>query len=68
MKYPNLVAEMAKSEISRAQVARRLGVRPNTVSAWLTDKHEITVGMAFEIRDEFFPGMSIDYLFGGDDS
>jgi len=63
MRYPNLKREMERYGVSRSDIATGLRVRPNTVTDWLSGKHGMPANAAFEIRDTFFPGKTVDYLF-----
>lgn len=63
MRYQNLEDEMRARGVNRNDIATELGVRPNTVTDWLSGKHSMSVPTAFAIRDAFFDGVSIDYLF-----
>ena len=62
MAYPNLAAELARHEITQEEVARAIGKTPETVSRWMTGKNGMPVEKIMEIRDKFFPTLSIDYL------
>ena len=62
--YRNLEAELARNGISRADIAKALNVAIPTVSDKLNSANRLKLGEAIAIRDTFFPGMSIDYLFG----
>ena len=61
--FGNLKSEMKCGSVSRADIARKLGVRPNTVSSWLNGNSAMPIAYAFEIRNAFFPDMTVDYLF-----
>jgi plasmid maintenance system antidote protein VapI len=61
--YPNLSAEMRRYGVKQEEIANGIGRTPETVSRWLTGKNPLTVEDAFKIREQFFPSMSIDYLF-----
>lgn len=63
MTYPNLEAELARSGLTRDDVATALGLHPSGVYLMLSGKRKISVTRATEIRDKLFPGMAIDYLF-----
>ena len=67
-KYPNLAAEIARKQLDYSEiyktVASSTGRSVDTVSNWITGRAgELPVKTAFELRDEFFPGMTVDYLF-----
>lgn len=59
----NLVAEMARYKITRYQIADVLGLSYGTVSQKINGSYEFTVGEAKKIQEEFFPELSIEYLF-----
>lgn len=61
--YKNLRNEMKANSVSQADIARKLGVRPNTVSSWLNGNSAMPITYAFEVRNAFFPEMTVDYLF-----
>ena len=63
MALPNLSAEMARAEITQESIADAIGRTPQSVSRWITGKGSPKVEDAFAIRDRFFPGMTVDYLF-----
>lgn len=59
----NLSAEMARYGISNADIQTLLGCSNKTVTNKLTDNTAFSVGEAIKIRDTFFPGLRIEYLF-----
>ena len=62
--YPNLAAAMASRGLYQKDLARVVGRRAETVGQWMDGKEcGFPVGSAFKIRDELFPGMSIEELF-----
>lgn len=64
MLYPNLNAEMARYGIKRKDIADRIyNGRVATVSERLNGKFPMDIDEAVSIRDEFFPNLTIDYLF-----
>ena len=64
MTYPNLEAEMKRAGITGAIVAKRLGVGRNTLSCWMNGADAaFPIIKAKQVRDELFPGQSLDYLF-----
>lgn len=64
--YRNLKAEMARSGLTNEQLAKGIGVNPATMSAKLNTAGRMRLDEAQQLRDEFFPGMTMDYLFGDD--
>lgn len=68
LKYPNLAAEMARHGLSYEDVyettAKAVGKSTETVRSWVCGRAgELTVKAAFFIRDTYFPGMDMAYLF-----
>ncbi len=64
MAYPNLEAELSRSGITRLQVAALLGKNKSTISSWMHGNYKgFSITQATAIRNEFFPDMSLDYLF-----
>jgi transcriptional regulator with XRE-family HTH domain len=66
--YRNLEAELARKGISRADIAKALGIAIATVSEKLNNTSRMKLGEAMAIRDTFFPDMTMDYLFAKDTS
>jgi hypothetical protein len=64
--YKNLRAEMARAGIKNADIQRAIGVSEKTVRLRLNGKSEFSYSEAAEIRDKFFPGLKIEYLFQRD--
>ena len=64
VKYPNLEAEMARSGITGAMISNNLGISRGTLSTWMNGADAaFPIMKAKRVRDEFFEGMSLDYLF-----
>ena len=64
MKYPNLEAEMKRVGVTGIMIAEYLHVGRNTISHWMNGtKSAFPIATAKKIRDEFFKGQSLDYLF-----
>lgn len=63
MHYPNLTGEMAKRRIKNEALARKLKIHRNSVYNKLIGSSSFTVEEAIQIRDVFFPGYDIGYLF-----
>lgn len=61
--YPNLRAEMARSNISIQDIANVIGTARDTAGAKLSRKRPINLNEAFEIADTFFPDKDVRYLF-----
>lgn len=61
--YPVLTAEMAKRQITKKAVAKRLGICEKTMHNKFNGVTEFTWPETCVIRDTFFPDMSKDELF-----
>ena len=59
----NLQAEMKRHGIRNAQIQRVLGCSEKTARNKMSGVTQFTVEEAITIRDAFFPGMRIGYLF-----
>ena len=66
MGYPNLRAEMARNNISIVDLMKVTGKSRPGVSNNLNGKGSFSVDESLAIRNELFPGLSIDYLFSMD--
>lgn len=66
--YPNLRAEMARQGLTSLKMAQALCLNPGTLSAKLNDPSRFRLDEAFFLRDRFFPGQSIEYLFGREET
>lgn len=64
--YRNLLAEMARFEITQKDIAELLKVRTSTVCDKINGKYSFKLEEAFEIKESFFPKLSIEYLFDKD--
>lgn len=69
MGYPNLRAEMARSNprIEIKDLMKVTGKSRAGISNNLNGKGSFSVAESIAIRNTFFPGFSIDYLFAPDD-
>ena len=61
--YPNLEIEMVKKRVTRKQIAMVTGKSESAVSERMTKKGKLKFSEAVQIRDELFPGLSLDYLY-----
>ena len=59
----NLSAEMARYGGSNMDIQSLLGCSSKTVTNKLSDNTAFSVSEAIKIRDTFFPGLRIEYLF-----
>ncbi len=67
-KYPNLAAEMSRSNfdygVMYEELATEFGKSSDTISNWITGRAgELPTKVAFAIRDRYFPSFAVDYLF-----
>ena len=63
MAYPNLIAEMNRIGIDAKDIALTVGRTTDTVNNWLKGKGDFPIGKAFAVQEEWFPNLSIAYLF-----
>lgn len=61
----NLRAEMQRSNLSFGDIARCISKTERTVRDKESGRVAFTLPEAILIRDSFFPGMSLEYLFAG---
>jgi hypothetical protein len=61
--FSNLKAEMARKNVTLDQIADALNLNISTVSAKLNNYRRLKYCECIAIRDSFFPGLTIDYLF-----
>ena len=66
MAFNNLKAEMAREGISQKQMAEFLGMTPENLRMKFAGRVNVSVPEACAIRDKWFPGLTIDYLFVSD--
>lgn len=59
----NLSAEMARFGVSNSDIQAALDCSSKTVTNKLNEATEFSVSEAIKIRDTFFPGLRIEYLF-----
>lgn len=60
---PERVKElMAENGYNQTQLAEKIGVKQNTVSAWLLNKKQPSITSLWLLADHF--GVDIDYLVG----
>lgn len=62
--YNNLKAEMARIGLTNEKISKAVSMNPSTFSRKCGRENGFKVIEALKIRDTFFPGMTIDYLFG----
>ena len=61
--HPNLKAEMARHDIKCKDIADILEMNRSTITEKMRRKGGFTTEQAQKIRDEFFIGFDIEYLF-----
>lgn len=61
--FPSLYAEMARYGIKTKDIAQLLKINTKTARHKLTGKACFTFAEIKKIRDEFFPKLTVDYLF-----
>lgn len=59
----NLKAEMARTGVSVDDVAAETGKSCRTIRNRIKGKVKFPIDEAMDIRDKFFPGMDLEYLF-----
>ncbi len=59
----NLKAEMARHDVSINDIARAVGKSYRTISDRLRGKSQFPIGDAIVVKNEFFGGMDMEYLF-----
>ena len=63
----NLQAEMTRSGVSVGAVSKSIGKSDRKVRDTLAGRYQFGVYEAFKIRDTFFPGLTMEYLFARDE-
>lgn len=63
----NLEAEMKRKGISRNDIAKDLNLSYRTIHSRFNGESEWSYSECVKIRDDFFNGMSLDYLFKTND-
>lgn len=59
----NLSAEMARMGVTNADIQKILNCSAKTVTNKLSNVTAFTIPEAFAIRNTFFPGFRLEYLF-----
>lgn len=68
MGYANLKAEMARRNINIKDLMEVTGKSRSGVSKNLNGQGAFSVEEGINIRDKFFPNLSIDYLFATEEA
>ena len=63
----NLRAEMARCGVSTEDIAKAIEKSDRSVRDKLCGKYVFTLPEGVKIRDQFFPGMALEYLFAKSD-
>ena len=61
--FANLFREMKLKKVSQDDIAQAISKTPTSVSRYMLGKSEFTYRQMVIIRDTFFNGLSLDYLF-----
>ncbi len=59
----NLKAEMARANVTVAEIAAFSGKSRRTITDRLKGKGQFPIQDAIDVKDAFFPGMDLEYLF-----
>ena len=66
--YRNLKAELARNDLTLADVAKVLGVKTSTMSMKMNKPNRLKFEEARKIQSTLFPNLSMSYLFATDES
>ena len=61
--YPNLSAEMARNNIKPSDLSESINISYDSIMNKLNGKTDFTRFEIFEIKNLYFPNLSLDYLF-----
>ena len=64
----SLKAEMARNNITTEMVMRSIGKSDKTTRDKINGKSGFLLSEAVKVRNDFFPGMDIEYLFAQADN
>lgn len=64
----NLKAEMARRSISILDIAKEIGRTDRSVREKISGRTQFSMPEAAMVRDKFFPGYSLEYLFTNEQS
>lgn len=59
----NLRAEMTRYGVTASDIAREIGKTDRSIRDKISGKRDFTLPESAAIRDAFFPGLSLEYLF-----
>lgn len=63
----NLKAEMVRNRVTKFDIAKVIGKSDKKVFESVKGLYSFSVDDAMKIRDTFFPGMTIEYLFANEE-
>lgn len=63
----NLIAEMARYGVTNSDLQKLLGCSERTVRNKLNNERDFTIPEALKIRNTFFEGLTLEYLFATED-
>lgn len=63
MVFKNLQAEMVRRGVTAVAIAKAIKKTEKSTRAKLAGKYPFTLPEAKTVRDMFFPGMDLDFLF-----
>lgn len=63
MRFTNLLTEFVRRGLTQKEVARQIGMRPETLSKKILMKSEFTFPEVLKIRDLIDPELKVEYLF-----
>lgn len=66
--YKNLRAEMARGDVTTVNIASAIRKTERSARDKINGKSDFTLTEICAIRDTFFPGMRLEYLFARDDA
>ena len=61
--FKNLEAEITRTGILKRDIAEFLGINTVTLTFKLTGKTRFKLSEAVKIRNKYFPGLELEYLF-----
>lgn len=62
----NLSAEMVRYGVKNSDIQKLLGCTEKTVRNKISEETEFSLPEAIKIKNEFFKGFSLEYLFASD--
>lgn len=61
--FPNLIAEMARKGITQKDLCNCIKKDKSTLSEKMNGKREFKISEIKQIKDTFFPDLTLEYLF-----